>query len=58
MFDAPKIRFSAVSLNQPLAAFLVRSVLDVDFTQGGHDHVYEFVPDDEVCIGDDLQDWE
>ena len=23
---------------------LVRSVFDIDFTAGGHDHVYEFVP--------------
>ncbi|HUI65432.1 MAG TPA: hypothetical protein VL126_11365 [Bacteroidota bacterium] len=34
---------------------LVRSVFDVDFTEGGHDYVYEFVPDGEVWIDNDLQ---
>ncbi len=37
---------------------LVRSVFDVDFTEGGHDHVYEFVPPDEVWIDNDLGDAE
>jgi hypothetical protein len=37
---------------------LVRSVFDVDFTEGGHDHVYEFVPPNEVWIDNDLQDAE
>jgi len=31
---------------------LVRSVFDIDFTAGGHDHVYEFVPGGEVWIDD------
>jgi hypothetical protein len=31
---------------------LVRSVFDIDFTEGGHDHVYEFVPENEVWIDD------
>jgi hypothetical protein len=31
---------------------LVRSVLDIDFTEGGHDYVYEFVPVNEVWIDD------
>jgi hypothetical protein len=31
---------------------LVRSVFDIDFTAGGHDHVYEFVPTGEVWIDD------
>ena len=31
---------------------LVRSVFDIDFTAGGHDHVYEFVPRGEVWIDD------
>ena len=30
----------------------VRSVFDIDFTEGGHDHVYEFVPANEVWIDD------
>lgn len=34
---------------------LVRSVFDVDFTEGGHDYVYEFVPDGEVWIDNDLE---
>lgn len=33
---------------------LVRSAFDVDFTEGGHDHVYEFVPENEVWIDNDL----
>ena len=37
---------------------LVRSVFDVDFTEGGHDHVYEFVPQNEVWIDNDLQEAE
>jgi hypothetical protein len=34
---------------------LVRSVFDIDFTAGGHDYVYEFVPDKEVWIDDDIE---
>lgn len=37
---------------------LVRSVFDVDFTEGGHDYVYEFVPHDEVWIDNDLDEKE
>jgi hypothetical protein len=37
---------------------LVRSVFDVDFTAGGHDHVYEFVPHNEVWIDDDIEEEE
>ena len=37
---------------------LVRSAFDIDFTAGGHDHVYEFVPHDEVWIDDDLEERE
>jgi hypothetical protein len=33
---------------------LVRSVFDIDFTAGGHDHVYEFVPTGEVWIDGDI----
>ncbi len=32
----------------------VRGVFFVDFTQGGHGYVYEFIPKDEVWIDDDL----
>lgn len=35
---------------------LVRSLFDIDFTAGGHDHVYEFVPDDEVWIDDAIME--
>lgn len=34
---------------------LVRSAFDIDFTEGGHEHVYEFVPHNEIWIDDDLQ---
>ena len=33
---------------------LVRSVYDVEFTEGGHEHVYEFIPRDEVWIDNDI----
>ncbi len=35
---------------------LVRSVFDQDFTEGGHDHVYEYVPTNEVWIDDQITD--
>ena len=35
---------------------LVRSCYDVEFTEGGHDYVYEFVPQNEVWIDDDLHE--
>ncbi len=37
---------------------LVRSVFDIDFTAGGHDYVYEFVPFNEVWIDDSTQEKE
>jgi len=37
---------------------LVRSVFDIDFTEGGHDYVYEFVPEDQVWIDDDIEESE
>ena len=37
---------------------LVRSVFDIDFTEGGHDYVYEFVPQNEVWIDNDLEEAE
>ena len=37
---------------------LVRSVFDIDFTAGGHDYVYEFVPENEVWIDDDIVETE
>ena len=36
----------------------VRSVFDIDFTAGGHDHVYEFVPAGEVWIDNDITEKE
>ncbi len=35
---------------------LVRSLFDIDFTEGGHDHVYEFVPHNEVWIDDAIEE--
>ena len=35
---------------------LVRSVFDIDFTAGGHDYVYEFVPENEVWIDNDIDE--
>jgi hypothetical protein len=37
---------------------LVRSVFDIDFTEGGHGHVYEYIPQDEVWIDNDVTDAE
>jgi hypothetical protein len=37
---------------------LVRSGFDIDFTEGGHDYVYEFVPQNEVWIDDDIEEAE
>ncbi len=37
---------------------LVRSVFDIDFTAGGHDHVYEFVPQGQVWIDNDIEEKE
>jgi hypothetical protein len=37
---------------------LVRSIFDVDFTEGGHDYVYEFVPESEVWIDGDAEEAE
>ena len=34
---------------------LIRSVLDIDFTQGGHSLVYEFVPPGDIWIDNDLE---
>jgi hypothetical protein len=37
---------------------LVRSAFDIDFTAGGHDHVYEFVPTATVWIDDAIEEAE
>jgi hypothetical protein len=37
---------------------LVRSIFDVDFTAGGHEHVYEYVPAGEVWIDNDVEEHE
>jgi hypothetical protein len=37
---------------------LVRSVFDIEFTEGGHEHVYEYVPHGEVWIDDDVEEIE
>ena len=31
---------------------MVRSLFDLDFTAGGHENVYEFIPEGEVWIDD------
>lgn len=33
---------------------LIRDLFDIDFTEGGHDKVYRFIPDREVWIDDDV----
>jgi len=33
---------------------IVRDTFNIDFTEGGHDRVYPFVPENEVWIDDDL----
>jgi hypothetical protein len=37
---------------------LVRSAFDIDFTAGGHNHVYEFVPKGEIWIDDAIEEKE
>lgn len=37
---------------------LVRSVYDIEFTEGGHEHVYEYIPRGEVWIDDDIHEYE
>jgi hypothetical protein len=37
---------------------LVRSTFDIDYTEGGHDKVYEFVPTNEVWIDDAIVEQE
>ncbi len=37
---------------------LVRSTFDIDFTEGGHDKVYEFVPSGEIWIDDAIVEQE
>jgi hypothetical protein len=37
---------------------MVRSVYDIDYTEGGHDYVYEFVPQNEVWIDDAIVETE
>jgi hypothetical protein len=37
---------------------LVRSVFDIDFTEGGHDCIYEFVPENELWIDDAIEESE
>jgi hypothetical protein len=37
---------------------LVRSVFDIEFTEGGHEYVYEFVPHGELWIDDDVTEQE
>ncbi len=34
---------------------VVRDVYFIDYTEGGHDKVYEFIPDREVWLDDDLE---
>lgn len=34
---------------------LVRSMFDIDYTEGGHDQVYKFVPKGEVWIDNDVE---
>jgi len=37
---------------------LVRSVFDIEFTEGGHEYVYEFVPHGQVWVDDDVTEEE
>ena len=37
---------------------LVRTVFDIEFTEGGHEYVYEFVPHGQVWIDDDVTEQE
>ena len=37
---------------------LVRTIFDVEFTEGGHDLIYDFVPKNEVWIDNDVEEEE
>ncbi|MCF7835926.1 MAG: hypothetical protein K9M15_02275, partial [Candidatus Marinimicrobia bacterium] len=37
---------------------LVRDIFDIDFTEGGHDLVYDYVPENEVWVDDDIYEKE
>jgi len=37
---------------------LVRSIFDVEFTEGGHDLVYDFIPKNEIWIDNDVEEKE
>ena len=37
---------------------LVRSIFDIHFAEGGHDYVYEFIPENEIWIDNSLTDAE
>lgn len=37
---------------------LVRDLFFIDFTEGGHDKVYPFIPEDEIWIDDDVNPYE
>jgi len=37
---------------------LVRSIFDVEFTEGGHDLIYDFIPKNEVWIDNDVSEGE
>jgi len=37
---------------------LVRTVFDIEFTEGGHEFVYEFVPHGQVWVDDDVEEEE
>lgn len=37
---------------------LVRTIFDLDYVAGGHDYVYEFVPENEIWIDDQVEEQE
>jgi len=41
-----------------VAGKYIRSFFDLDFTEGGHDYVYSYVPKKEVWVDNDLQEAE
>jgi hypothetical protein len=61
LFDIRKEKLSSYSKGPDVWIVngeMVRNLFFIDFTEGGHDKVYPFVPNEEVWIDDDLSPFE
>ena len=44
------------TLVEPIVASLDAQIYDIEYTEGGHEHVYEYIPRGEVWIDDDIHE--